>query len=107
MYSGKRWGAWRTVGRMLLAVGAALATTQAYPSTLRLLQEETLARLVSPEPRSSHGGWLVAQAAPGQAPMTPRPFSQGEVLYIRHCARCHGWEGKGNGPVGQVLVKKP
>src|SRR5438105_3319689 len=55
----------------------------------------------------SHSEQLVAQAAASQSTMTPHPFSQGEVLYIRHCAGCHGWEGKGNGPVGQVLVKKP
>jgi len=32
-----------------------------------------------------------------------RKFTQGEVLYIRHCAGCHGWEGRGNGPVAQQL----
>jgi mono/diheme cytochrome c family protein len=37
----------------------------------------------------------------------PRRFTSGEVLYVRNCADCHGWEGKGNGPVGQVLLKKP
>jgi mono/diheme cytochrome c family protein len=34
-------------------------------------------------------------------------FTQGEVLYIRHCAGCHGWEGRGNGPVAQLLEIKP
>ena len=29
------------------------------------------------------------------------------ALFARHCAGCHGWEGKGSGPVGQVLLKKP
>src|SRR5215470_2773757 len=42
-------------------------------------------------------------------PKTPasRRFSSGEVLFIRNCADCHGWEGKGDGPVGQMLLKKP
>ncbi len=42
-----------------------------------------------------------------QTPATPRRFSRGEVLFIRNCAGCHGWEGKGGGPVGQVLLRKP
>lgn len=50
---------------------------------------------------------MFAQAAEQKAPAAPRHFSEGEVLYIRNCADCHGWEGKGNGPVGQVLLKKP
>ena len=49
---------------------------------------------------------LLAQATERQD-LAPRRFSQGEVLYVRNCADCHGWEGKGNGPVGQVLLKKP
>jgi mono/diheme cytochrome c family protein len=36
-----------------------------------------------------------------------RKFTQGEVLYIRHCAGCHGWEGQGNGPVAQQLQINP
>jgi mono/diheme cytochrome c family protein len=54
---------------------------------------------------------VVAQSADpstaSQTPATPRRFSPGEVLFIRNCADCHGWEGKGGGPVGQVLLKKP
>jgi mono/diheme cytochrome c family protein len=48
-----------------------------------------------------------AQAVRAQATATPHRFSEGEVLYVRNCADCHGWEGKGSGPVGQVLLKKP
>src|SRR5213596_291639 len=36
-----------------------------------------------------------------------RRFTQGEALYIRHCADCHGWEGQGNGPVAQLLEATP
>src|SRR5262245_10097977 len=107
MYDGKRWGAWWVVGQVLLAVGLALVTPQAYPMEPLPAQEETLSHPVSPGDPPPHNEWLVAQSAADQATTAPRRFSQGEVLYIRHCSGCHGWEGKGNGPVGQVLVKKP
>jgi mono/diheme cytochrome c family protein len=29
------------------------------------------------------------------------------VLYIRHCADCHGWEGRGNGALAHALIVKP
>src|SRR5258706_6315269 len=98
MHGRKRMGAWWTVGQVLLAVGFTLMTTQAYPLEPQPVQEETLARPVSPGPRTSRNERLVAQAATGESTLTPRRFSQGEVLYIRHCSGCHGWEGKGNGP---------
>jgi len=36
-----------------------------------------------------------------------RRFTPGEVLYLRHCAGCHGWEGQGNGLVAQALEINP
>ncbi|MCS6926356.1 MAG: c-type cytochrome [Candidatus Binatia bacterium] len=39
--------------------------------------------------------------------VAPRRFTTGEVLYIRHCADCHGWEGRGNGPLSQMLIAQP
>lgn len=47
------------------------------------------------------------QAGSASAPVSPRRFTLGEVLYIRHCADCHGWEGRGNGALGQILITKP
>ena len=38
---------------------------------------------------------------------TPRRLSLGEVLYLQHCADCHGWEARGDGPLAQVLATKP
>jgi mono/diheme cytochrome c family protein len=49
----------------------------------------------------------VRQTAVAQAAAPARKFTQGEVLYIRHCAGCHGWQGQGNGPVAQMLEIKP
>jgi len=44
-------------------------------------------------------------------PLTPPPawrLTQGEALYVRHCSDCHGWQGRGNGPVGRMLgIKAP
>lgn len=48
-----------------------------------------------------------AQAEGQTQPKTPRRLTQGEVLYLRHCADCHGWEAQGDGPLAQVLVVKP
>ncbi|MEW6300224.1 MAG: c-type cytochrome [Thermodesulfobacteriota bacterium] len=41
------------------------------------------------------------------APVFPRRFTSGEVLYIRHCADCHGWEGRGGGALGRILIVEP
>lgn len=44
------------------------------------------------------------------APTVPqsRRLTLGEALYIRHCADCHGWEARGDGPVAKLFkVKAP
>lgn len=33
--------------------------------------------------------------------------ARGKMLYRRHCARCHGHAGRGDGPVGRMLQCKP
>ncbi len=48
-----------------------------------------------------------AQAEGQTLPKTPRRLTQGEVLYLQHCADCHGWEAQGDGPLAQVLIVKP
>ena len=47
-----------------------------------------------------------AEAAAPPAPTLQR-FSLGQVLYVRQCADCHGWEGQGEGPLTAVLAAKP
>jgi hypothetical protein len=44
-------------------------------------------------------GHSAAHATPPQ----PRRLSQGEALYLRHCAGYHGWEGQGDGPIARIL----
>jgi len=45
-------------------------------------------------------------AAPSAVPLLRR-LSRGQVLYLRHCADCHGWEGSGDGPLAAILTTKP
>lgn len=46
-------------------------------------------------------------AVPAAKPPTLQRFSRGQVLYLRHCADCHGWEGSGSGPLAAILATKP
>jgi mono/diheme cytochrome c family protein len=49
-----------------------------------------------------------AQPAGGGVSMVPPGrVTTGRLEYRRYCAACHGAEGKGDGPVGAALVKKP
>jgi mono/diheme cytochrome c family protein len=55
---------------------------------------------------------VVASAAPGAAEEPEaRPgnllASQGEKLFLRHCAVCHGVGGRGDGPAASALAKPP
>jgi mono/diheme cytochrome c family protein len=44
---------------------------------------------------------------PSAGATQPRRFSEGEALYIGRCAGCHGWEGRGDGPVARVMGVQP
>ncbi|MGH7769288.1 MAG: c-type cytochrome [Candidatus Binatia bacterium] len=37
----------------------------------------------------------------------PRGLSEGEALYLHHCAGCHGWQGRGDGPLARILGVRP
>ena len=43
-------------------------------------------------------GWITGCDAPAPT---------GQVLYLRHCASCHGESGRGDGPVAASLQKQP
>ena len=36
-----------------------------------------------------------------------RRLTHGEALYLRHCADCHGWEGRGGGPMAAMFGVEP
>ena len=46
-------------------------------------------------------GFSIAGAVAGER------MSYGEAEYLNSCAVCHGVEGKGDGPLGEMLVKRP
>jgi mono/diheme cytochrome c family protein len=37
----------------------------------------------------------------------PRQFTEGEALYVRYCSGCHGWEGRGDGPMAIMFEVHP
>lgn len=54
---------------------------------------------------TSTPGWA---QKPGHAPtMLAGRVTTGKLQYRRHCAPCHGLNGKGDGPVAPALTKKP
>lgn len=40
-------------------------------------------------------------------PAPPTPATSGKKMYLAYCATCHGKEGKGDGPVAEVLKVPP
>ena len=50
---------------------------------------------------AQYQGWLIPPENRGEkSPLAPSPqvARDGQALFRTHCARCHGPEGKGNGP---------
>jgi mono/diheme cytochrome c family protein len=47
------------------------------------------------------------QTAAAPAAPAAHKFTQGEVLYIRHCASCHGAAARGDGPLAKALEIQP
>lgn len=50
-------------------------------------------------------GEQISDARTQSAPLMvqPRKLSKGEALYLRHCADCHGWEGRGHGAADEYM----
>jgi len=40
-------------------------------------------------------------------PATPEELEQGRTIYDRHCADCHGTEGRGDGALARALSPRP
>lgn len=53
---------------------------------------------------TTHPSLLAEQ---GQVRISPRKFNKGEVLYLRYCADCHGWQGSGYGPAAAIAGSSP
>src|SRR5262245_209180 len=57
--------------------------------------------LPSPSPAS------VARVAPSSSEPGPGPHARGRLVFQVHCARCHGPEGRGDGPDASALRPPP
>ena len=44
---------------------------------------------------------------PNPVPVNPTTIAMGQKLYVGNCMMCHGQSGKGDGPGGAALEKKP
>lgn len=56
--------------------------------------------------RSAGLAFVVALTATACGDEASAPPS-GEELYLAYCASCHGRDGRGNGPVAEVLEREP
>jgi mono/diheme cytochrome c family protein len=52
-------------------------------------------------------GIVLAGLAAGAQAAGPSPEASGAELYKQHCARCHGAEGRGDGPAAPGLLYVP
>ncbi|QHE74998.1 c-type cytochrome [Hydrogenophaga sp. PBL-H3] len=50
---------------------------------------------------------LVIACSWGAASAQPAVFDPGKQEFADNCASCHGTDGKGNGPLGELLRKSP
>lgn len=50
---------------------------------------------------------LSIPALAGEKPEVQTPIVSGEDEFLWNCAECHGFEGKGDGPLAKVLIKPP
>jgi mono/diheme cytochrome c family protein len=54
--------------------------------------------------------WKAPPAAanrPNPVPANPTTLAAGQKLYVSNCQTCHGASGRGDGPGGAALEKKP
>lgn len=107
MQSKKKVRVWRVAVVMALLMGCSQKVSQPPGAEPRVIQGTTLPGVVSPAPPGPKTAALTAPPTSEQPAVPLRRFTQGEVLYVQNCADCHGWEGRGDGPVGQVLLKQP
>ena len=62
--------------------------------------------MMSRRMRHALTGLVLALAAGGCEPAAEPPPT-GQILFLRHCASCHGPEGRGDGPLAASLKRPP
>ena len=84
----KRWSLFATAA-LLLLTGFAVSARQA-----------TSTSSTSAQPKSGSGWTLPPNAADEKNPFSgdPKAVETGKTLFKKHCERCHGPGGKGDGP---------
>ncbi|HEU4503006.1 MAG TPA: cytochrome c [Nitrospira sp.] len=53
------------------------------------------------------GGMLGVIGSSPATPVSPGDHGEGRTVYDRHCAECHGPEGRGDGPKATSLSPRP
>jgi mono/diheme cytochrome c family protein len=87
-----RWSLFATAG-LLFVTGFAVSARQSGTSTATTTTPQAAPR--------SNGGWtLPPDAADEKNPFAgdPKAIETGKTLFKKHCERCHGPGGKGDGP---------
>ena len=79
----------------VFAASFAVSARQATTST-----QSTTSTTAAPQPAARPGGWtLPPNAADEKNPFAgdPKAIQAGKTLFAKHCERCHGPSGKGDG----------
>ncbi|HLY57715.1 MAG TPA: CopD family protein [Stellaceae bacterium] len=102
----------REVAEAVLALAGAMALVAAGIAVRRLRWPAIAVSLVIAWLAVPHLGLLFARAYPTSYYHSPTGFAAativvGAALYPRHCAGCHGIEGRGDGPLAQELPAPP
>jgi mono/diheme cytochrome c family protein len=53
------------------------------------------------------GGAALAQSASGPVPADGASVARGQEIYQQACAMCHGFQGRGDGPLARTLAPRP
>ncbi|GAB4575821.1 MAG: hypothetical protein Kow0077_29220 [Anaerolineae bacterium] len=69
--------------------------------------EETVARLQAANPGAVLAELRDASAALWMAQITPGALAEGETLYAKNCAACHGERGAADGPAAALTAERP
>jgi putative copper resistance protein D len=52
-------------------------------------------------------GGALAQSSANPVPADAASVARGQELYMQSCAMCHGFQGRGDGPMARTIVPRP
>jgi len=88
------------VNKMKASFGCPISNEDMAPLADYLVTQNSL----QPSPSAPPAQRDDQKETPGQSPTQSGDPLKGKSLYDRHCVTCHGPGGKGDGPIGQVLI---